>query len=81
MLPENKKFYKLLSMNHSEVKLGYTGEYLDRKRNGIGAMKYPNGDVYIGYWKDGKKHGNGKIVYHDGAEYEGSFLKGKYDFK
>jgi hypothetical protein len=32
----------------------YAGSYADGKKNGLGKMIFPNGDVYFGEWKDNK---------------------------
>lgn len=37
----------------------YEGYWDDNKKNGRGALYYPNGDKYRGDWKNDKKHGKG----------------------
>lgn len=32
----------------------YEGKYSDGKKNGLGKMTFPTGDVYFGEWKDNK---------------------------
>jgi hypothetical protein len=32
----------------------YEGKYADGKKNGLGKMTFPNGDVYFGEWRDNK---------------------------
>jgi hypothetical protein len=41
----------------------YEGAYADGKKNGVGKMTYPNGDIYHGEWKDNKMEGEGTYTY------------------
>ncbi len=55
----------------------YTGEWVDAKRHGKGAMKLINGDTYIGEWVDAKRHGNGVWTRDDGRVYNVEWKDGK----
>jgi len=74
---DNNGHTHILSMSPTQVQRGYQGERLNMKKHGIGAMRYPNGEVYIGYWKDDKKHGEGSYYHADGSVYQGAYTKGK----
>jgi hypothetical protein len=55
----------------------YEGEYKDGKRDGVGTMTYPNGDVYTGEWKESKMHGVGTYKYKASDDiYSGAYADG-----
>jgi len=55
----------------------YEGKYADGKKNGLGKMTFPNGDVYFGEWKDNKMDGEGTYTYSKTKDvYSGSWLAG-----
>ena len=54
----------------------YEGLYTDGKRNGLGMMRYANGDVYHGEWVDGVREGEGAFTYANGDIYSGSWKAG-----
>lgn len=64
----------------------YSGGYKDGKKDGLGKMKYPNGDKYHGMWEQNKKHGEGTYIYASGDIYSGSWESdikqgvGSYEF-
>ncbi|KAG1662138.1 Alsin [Nymphon striatum] len=39
----------------------YEGEWKNGQLNGLGTVKYPNGDIYEGYFKDGMRDGHGVL--------------------
>ena len=41
--------------------------------NGVGVMKYPDGNEYNGEFEDNKKHGHGVYKIADGRSYEGEY--------
>lgn len=41
--------------------------------NGLGVLKFPNGDVYEGQFKNSKRNGYGVYKYTKGDVYEGQF--------
>ena len=45
--------------------------------NCLGALKYPNGDIYIGEFNFGQPNGSGKITYANGDVYLGNFYEGQ----
>jgi hypothetical protein len=48
----------------------YEGEFDNKlNRNGIGILRYKNGDVYNGEWKNNKKNGKG-FIYLNEKDYE-----------
>ena len=55
----------------------YSGNFKDGKKDGMGTMTYPNGDVYQGEWKDNKMHGTGSYTYKNGDIYSGSWVDNK----
>merc|ERR1711988_147965 len=56
----------------------YEGNYADGKRNGIGKMTFPSGDVYHGEWKDNKIEGQGTYTYAKTKDvYSGPWENGK----
>ena len=59
------------------VSATYEGEYKDGKRDGVGTMAYPNGDVYTGEWKESKMHGVGTYKYKASDDiYSGAYVEG-----
>lgn len=42
----------------------------------LGALKFPNGDVYLGEFRDGKATGRGTITFASGGKYDGEFRNG-----
>ena len=49
----------------------------DGKRDGVGTMTYPNGDVYTGEWKESKMHGVGTYKYKASDDiYSGAYVEG-----
>ena len=54
-----------------QVYEGYTNEV--EQRDGVGMMKYNNGDVYIGEWKYDQMNGEGAFIFQNGERYEGRF--------
>ncbi len=55
----------------------YVGEVKDGKRNGIGTLTLPDGEMYEGEFKDGEYNGRGTLTLPDGETYEGEFKDGK----
>ena len=47
------------------------------KCEGVGKMKYKNGDVYFGLWHMDKRNGNGTMRYINGDLYEGHWVDDK----
>jgi hypothetical protein len=45
--------------------------------NCLGALKYPNGDIYTGEFNFGQPNGSGKIIYANGDVYIGNFYEGQ----
>jgi MORN repeat len=54
----------------------YEGDYVNGERNGIGTMKWPNGDVYQGAWAADRPFGQGAMTYSDGRKVNGYFYNG-----
>ena len=54
----------------------YEGEYKDGKKNGLGKMKFPSGDIYHGIWVNDTMHGEGTYMYANGDIFSGIFDKG-----
>lgn len=54
----------------------YSGEMLDGKIHGEGAIRWENGSSYEGGFENGLAHGMGRYVYADGSIYVGQFSKG-----
>lgn len=59
------------------VKAQYEGDYWNGKKQGVGKMTYPNGDVYHGQWKDNKMHGEGTYIYKASQDiFTGTWVEG-----
>lgn len=56
----------------------YSGETLDGRPHGSGAMKYWQGDRYEGYFANGVPHGKGVLETAEGDRFEGEFFMGKW---
>ena len=56
-------------------KLVFKGNFSCNKRNGLGLLKYGNGDYYEGNFTDNKLEGNGEYHFSNGDVWEGVFQK------
>ena len=56
----------------------YVGEIKNRQPNGIGLVKYNDGNELNGSWKDGFFNDNGTFVYPNGSKYIGGYKGGKF---
>jgi len=56
----------------------YVGEIKNRQPNGIGLVKYNDGNELNGTWKDGLFSDNGTFVYPNGSKYIGGYKGGKF---
>ena len=56
-------------------KLIFKGDFSCNKRNGLGFLKYGNGDYYEGNFTDNKLEGNGEYHFSNGDVWEGVFQK------
>jgi hypothetical protein len=57
----------------------WTGEITNGKANGIGTMKFNNGDIYIGDAVENHIEGEGVFKYNNGDKYEGQFKNDIFD--
>lgn len=55
----------------------YKGEVQNGKPHGVGALTWPNGDVYTGTFGADGKISNGKLIHPDGGYAEGEFHNGQ----
>jgi len=59
------------------VKATYTGDYWNGKKQGVGKMTFPNGDIFHGQWKDNQMNGEGTYIYKaTGDIFTGTFVDG-----
>lgn len=68
-------------------KARYEGMFKDNLKHGVGAMIYPNKDVYAGEWFENKMQGEGSYTYSKTQDvYSGTWVdgkkqgKGRYEF-
>ena len=54
----------------------YDGEFKLGQNQGIGVLRFCNGDVYEGQFIDGKFEGKGKFMSAHGSVHEGEFKAG-----
>jgi hypothetical protein len=54
----------------------YQGEVREKKRNGLGVMRYKTSRVYEGYWVNDVRDGKGYERYFNGNVYQGDFKNG-----
>eukprot|EP00551_Chaetoceros_affinis_P015989 CAMPEP_0203696580 /NCGR_PEP_ID=MMETSP0091-20130426/7757_1 /ASSEMBLY_ACC=CAM_ASM_001089 /TAXON_ID=426623 /ORGANISM="Chaetoceros affinis, Strain CCMP159" /LENGTH=157 /DNA_ID=CAMNT_0050568385 /DNA_START=127 /DNA_END=600 /DNA_ORIENTATION=- len=47
------------------------------KPDGLGTMRYDNGDVYVGQFKKGLRHGSGTCIYADQERWDGIWFNDK----
>ena len=59
--------------------IGYSGEFKDNKRHGVGSFIFGNGQVYEGEWKEGLRDGRGELRMPDGSRYAGTWKNDKMD--
>lgn len=59
----------------------YTGEWLNRMKDGYGEQLWPDGAKYEGEWKLNKSSGKGKLTHADGDVYEGEWEDNKANGK
>jgi hypothetical protein len=56
----------------------YKGQFLNKKRHGMGVFTYLDGTKYDGYWADDRENGKGKLIipgiWKDGRRLHGAFL-------
>eukprot|EP01022_Parablepharisma_sp_SALTPOND_P017774 TRINITY_DN2890_c0_g1_i1.p3 TRINITY_DN2890_c0_g1~~TRINITY_DN2890_c0_g1_i1.p3 ORF type:complete len:233 (+),score=40.31 TRINITY_DN2890_c0_g1_i1:81-779(+) len=86
---ENCEFATNVKMGYKEVYSGMVqkrwagrtsiGEIINKKRNGKGVCKWPNGDEYDGDWKNDMFHGKGVFRSNDGRVYDGNWRDGKLE--
>ena len=81
IIDENKGKGK--EYNSYNNKLIYEGEYLNRKRHGLGKLYNDEGNlIFEGEYLNGKINGKGKKYYNNGRiQYEGEFLNEKMNGK
>jgi len=53
------------------------GKFKRSQLNGLGKVRYPDGELQIGEFSDNKLHGLSKAVFRDGSVLEGVFIDGK----
>ena len=56
----------------------YMGEWLDGRKNGIGAYYFEDGNKYVGEFQNDVFHGNGIYYYSDGNIKSGEWNDGEY---
>ena len=57
----------------------YEGELVDGVRNGMGTMRFANGNTYTGQWKNGVMHGLGEFHFASSKDYYiGKFINGNF---
>ncbi len=57
--------------------LGYSGDWKNEQRNGVGIYVWEDGQQYEGNWKNNVRHGQGKITFANGETLEGNWKQGK----
>ena len=57
---------------------GYSGEWRDNKRNGLGEQVYANGNIVVGFWENNELNGEVKIKYSSGKTFYGTVNNGNY---
>lgn len=55
----------------------YTGFLVNKLMQGVGTLKYDDGNVYVGEFYGGQCNGYGMLTYATEAVYKGEFIKGK----
>ena len=64
---------KILFINDKEGKIEYEGHFKENNIEGIGVMRWNNGNMYEGEMKNGKMNGRGKFIPFNGIPNEGIF--------
>ena len=72
-----KKTYYSENMSKMYDNGRFTGDIINKKREGKGSFFFKNGDVYNGDWKNDKIEGYGVYQYKNGEKYEGEFKDNK----
>ena len=65
------------SKDYSETFITYNGNWEDAYENGLGDIKYKNGDSYKGNFEDTSVHSKGKYTWKNGETYDGNFVYGE----
>jgi 4-amino-4-deoxy-L-arabinose transferase-like glycosyltransferase len=61
--------------------LGYSGDWKNDKRNGLGTYVWEDGQKYVGHWKNDVRHGKGAVSFKNGERLEGVWTNGKLNGK
>lgn len=62
-----------------EPNLGYSGEWKEKKKHGMGTFVWNTGMKYTGQWKNNLRNGKGTLYMPNGTYMEGTWLKDKLE--
>jgi hypothetical protein len=73
-LPSAGKKHKQLS--YEDESATYEGELVNGVCEGLGVLRFSDGDIYRGTWKNDKREGRGVHLFSNGNRYEGDYKNG-----
>ncbi|MDG1715128.1 hypothetical protein [Lacinutrix sp.] len=59
--------------------LGYSGDWKNEKRNGLGTYVWEDGQKYTGHWKNDVRHGKGAVYFKNREIISGVWINGKLE--
>lgn len=72
-------FGRMVFLNDHGVDKIYNGQWRNNNMNGLGQMKFSNGDIYVGKFLVDKMSGHGKMTHTNGDVYDGNWANDSHN--